>query len=292
MRIALAYSVGAGDGLSISDLRAACAAAGHEIAVELDHDDGVGQIPTLDVDAVVVAGGDGSVGATLRAWAGREVPVAILPYGTANNIARALGLPLRSTDVLKRLDHRPRLAFDLGLLQATDVGRRPFCEGVGLGLVPRGIEDLIAEDVAMRDQTVEERLDRALQAFAERLSRMQPIPGAVVVDGAVVAEEFLLVEVLNICGVGSRLDLAPDATSSDGLLDVVVAGERDRDVLMAYLRKRREGRTPAIDLPRWRGKQVEVRGEGPAHVDDQLAVQDGQASLVAHVWPAAIEVIV
>src|SRR5690242_18538712 len=44
--------------------------------------------------AIVAAGGDGTVNTIVGAVAGRDVPLAILPLGTANDLARALGLPL------------------------------------------------------------------------------------------------------------------------------------------------------------------------------------------------------
>ena len=40
-------------------------------------------------ELVVVAGGDGSVKAVALALAGRGIPMAILPMGTANNIAKS-----------------------------------------------------------------------------------------------------------------------------------------------------------------------------------------------------------
>lgn len=43
-------------------------------------------------DVIVAAGGDGTVSTAARAVAGRDIPVAILPLGTANNIARSLGI--------------------------------------------------------------------------------------------------------------------------------------------------------------------------------------------------------
>ena len=43
-------------------------------------------------DAVILAGGDGTVGKSVRRLRDRKTPIAILPLGTANNIARSLGI--------------------------------------------------------------------------------------------------------------------------------------------------------------------------------------------------------
>src|SRR6188768_2219652 len=43
-------------------------------------------------DLIVAMGGDGTVGKVARSLVGRDIPIALLPMGTANNIAAALGL--------------------------------------------------------------------------------------------------------------------------------------------------------------------------------------------------------
>jgi diacylglycerol kinase (ATP) len=43
--------------------------------------------------AIVAAGGDGTVGTTVTHLAGSGIPLGILPMGTSNDVARALGMP-------------------------------------------------------------------------------------------------------------------------------------------------------------------------------------------------------
>ena len=72
---------------------------------------------------VFAAGGDGTVRACAEALAGTGVPLAIVPLGTANLTARALGVPTRAERALDAgFDGRDR-RIDLALLEGTGVGR-------------------------------------------------------------------------------------------------------------------------------------------------------------------------
>ena len=71
---------------------------------------------------VFAAGGDGTVRACAEALAGTGVPLAIVPLGTANLTARALGVPTRAERALDTgFDGRDR-RIDLALLEGTGVG--------------------------------------------------------------------------------------------------------------------------------------------------------------------------
>ena len=66
------------------------------------------------IEAVVVAGGDGSLNHTVQLLAGTDTALGVLPLGTANVWAREIGIPLdirRATDVLL---HGETLRIDLG----------------------------------------------------------------------------------------------------------------------------------------------------------------------------------
>src|SRR5262249_1860097 len=55
------------------------------------------------VDAVVAAGGDGTVSTIAAALAGGDVPLAVLPLGTLNHFARDLGMPATIADAARAI---------------------------------------------------------------------------------------------------------------------------------------------------------------------------------------------
>ncbi|WP_147915697.1 diacylglycerol/lipid kinase family protein [Ruania zhangjianzhongii] len=88
-------------------------------------DPGVGQTRAAiaaGASVVVAAGGDGTVRTVAEVLAGTEIPMALLPLGTGNLLARNLDLPLASTELLIHtalggVDH----SIDLGWIRAENV---------------------------------------------------------------------------------------------------------------------------------------------------------------------------
>jgi YegS/Rv2252/BmrU family lipid kinase len=65
-------------------------------------------------DAVLVAGGDGSINETMNALCGTPTPVGILPFGTVNVFAREMGIPLRPLEAARTFITCRERAFDMG----------------------------------------------------------------------------------------------------------------------------------------------------------------------------------
>ena len=83
---------------------------------------------------VVVAGGDGTVGKVARRLIGTDVPIAILPLGTANNSSKTLGIAdLPVTRLISSWNSARRVKFDAGVAVGP-WGDRHFIEGIGAGV--------------------------------------------------------------------------------------------------------------------------------------------------------------
>ena len=80
------------------------------------------------VQLVVICGGDGTIMACLGALAGTDVPVALLPLGTGNLLARNLGVPIELADALAVAVNGVDRRIDLGR-----VGDQPFSVMAGIG---------------------------------------------------------------------------------------------------------------------------------------------------------------
>lgn len=99
---------------------------------DVEHQRFIIRAESLSVDAVVVGGGDGTVNAALKPVLEAGVPLGILPLGTANDLARTLGIPLDPHQACAVIASRCTRAIDVGW--AND---RPFVNAAGIGLNTR-----------------------------------------------------------------------------------------------------------------------------------------------------------
>jgi diacylglycerol kinase (ATP) len=91
-----------------------------------------GEAARRGVGVVVAAGGDGTARAVAQGLVGTGVPMALLPVGTAGDLARALGLPRDPAAAAERAAAGQARAVDV-----VDAGGQVFCTVGGLGIVSR-----------------------------------------------------------------------------------------------------------------------------------------------------------
>jgi diacylglycerol kinase (ATP) len=224
---------------------------------------------------VVVAGGDGTVAGVTRRMVGRDVPVAILPTGTANNIARSLGLLKRPFEELVHgwRDAR-RVRLDVGIASGP-WGQRYFVEGLGAGLFAAM---LVSSEQNKGKKEKENKakgparvVDGALRRLKQAAETADPVEIAAHLDGADISGSYLLFEAVNLPFIGPNLYIAPDTKAGDGQLEVVLVPESHRARLVRYLDHWQENRERLSLLPSRRGKHLQIEWTGFAlHIDDKL----------------------
>jgi diacylglycerol kinase (ATP) len=287
VRVSLLYSPGAGSVVSLRELRTLIERQGHELVRVVDTQGDPAQLLDTATDLVVAAGGDGTVSTAAITLSGRGIPLAILPLGTANNIAKTLKDDDAVAQVIRRWDLSRRQPMDLGVASGS-WGDHKFLEGAGTGLVPRAIRSV---DDPGPVEHPPARLDRALWAYGVTLAQLEPVEVTVTLDGVSLTDEFLMVEVLNVPSIGPNLTLSGDADPSDGLFDVVLATEDDREELATYLRDRADGRDARVTLPSRRTRAVDLLGVDLVHLDGHVYAADQPGTLSLRIEPAAIEIL-
>ncbi|MDQ1615885.1 MAG: hypothetical protein QOJ60_1824 [Actinomycetota bacterium] len=236
-------------------------------------------------DVVFVCGGDGTVMAAVTALAGTDVPMAILPAGTGNLLARNLELPI-GNDVV---------ALKIGLhgrdrrIDVAAIDDRKFAVMAGLGF----------DAAIMRDAP--EGLKARFGWAAYVVSAAKHLRGRgirvklTVDDGSPIHRRVRTVVVGNVGRLQANIPLLPDAQADDGILDVVLIAPRHLlDWARVTGRVLRRAHVPDRRMERFRGRHVviETSRPQPRQLDGDL-IEEGTvmdiriepASLIVRVAP-------
>ena len=209
-------TAGSGTGESVAvRLFGALRDAGHSVA-ELARSEDLST--AIDVDALVVVGGDGTAHLGLNIVAGTGIPLGIIPTGTGNDLARAFGIPLGDTDAAIRtlLDSlaRPPRYIDLGRITHSDDTVTYFG-----GVLAAGFDAVVNERAnRMRWPRGSSRYTVAL---LRELVGLRAIEYTVEFDGEVSVITATLVSIANTPYFGGGMRVAPGAEFDDALFDIV-----------------------------------------------------------------------
>lgn len=239
------------------------------------------------VDALVVIGGDGTVHLGLQAVAGTGVGLGIIPTGTGNDFARAVGVPIdpaaAGQAIVHALDQHRHTTVDLARMTMPDGQTRWFG-----AVLAAGFDALVNERAnAMRWPKGRRRYDLAV--FAELISMGQR-HYRITVDETVLEQPACLVAVGNAPSYGGGLRMCPDADLTDGLLDVIVADPVSRLTLVRLYPRVFRGthvRHPAVR--RYRARRVTVEAAGIVGYADGERI--GPLPITITAEPAALHVL-
>ncbi|MFC4587122.1 diacylglycerol/lipid kinase family protein [Sphaerisporangium corydalis] len=232
-------------------------------------------------EALVAFGGDGLVHLAVQAVAGTDVPLGIIPAGTGNDIAGALGIPRRDPLAAAAIVTEGRVR----VVDAARIGEDEWFAGV----VACGFDSKVNERA--NQMTSPPGMARYLVAMVQELRSFTPIPFTITVDGVVIRQDAMMVAVGNTGTYGAGMRVCPQAEPDDGLLDVLVVGEIPK---AAFLRtfprvyrgthlghpaiSTHRGRVVTLDAP---GTVAYADGERIAPLPLTCAVQPGALRVLA-----------
>ena len=197
-----------------------------------------------DCDLLFVAGGDGTLNGVLNGAASvpgalERVTFGIIPLGTGNDTARALGIPLELDEALAVLVQRRTLAIDLGT-----VNGRVFVNTSSGGFIAE-----VSVAATPQLKSIAGRL-AFLIGGAQALMEFEPVPVSVRAEpgGVQFHKGMYAYAVCNSRLIGGGRLIAPSATIDDGLLDLCFIEAMPTLEFVALLRRVAEG--SHVDDPR------------------------------------------
>ena len=229
---------------------------------------------------VIAWGGDGTINGVGCALMGTRTPLGVVPAGSGNGLASALGLPWQPHAALAA-------AFD-GMDKTIDAGmlaNRPFFNVAGIGFDahvarlfnerPRGRRG------KMPYVTISVREGCRYAAAEYRLT----------LDGRTTKLPALLITFANGQEFGMGARIAPKAKLDDGLLDAVVVEDRSvvsRFLDVPYLAFAAVHRARGVRITHIKEARIETDGPIEYHVDGEPGVTEG--SVDVRIVPGALRV--
>ncbi|CAA9559315.1 MAG: hypothetical protein AVDCRST_MAG86-474 [uncultured Truepera sp.] len=218
------------------------------------------------------------------------MPLALAPLGTANNIARTLGLKDTTENLLRGLAAPQKRPFDLGLIHAP-WGASLFLEAFGFGMFAQGL--------AFYRPDAPKSLLRAARAAVRTLKHYEAREWLLELDGEDLSNRYLMGELMNTAAMGLRLRLAPGADPSDGVFDLVLVREDKSVGIDDYIVKLTAGHLENLpNVTVRRGRRLKLQWDGlPLHFDEEIrGAEDGSVlggseggALVVEMQPGALE---
>ena len=224
-------------------------------------------------DLIAIAGGDGTIRKTIVKLLDKKLkfkrPLAILPFGTANNIATSLKIETDTAKNIASWSANKMKSFDVGQITGF---KKPvfFIESFGFGLFPKLMTELEKMDTS-DNNSPEDEFEMALDKLLELIRNYKAETCCVEINGEVIEEKCLMVEVMNINSMGPRLKLSSNSDPGDGFFEVIIVREQDRDKLADYVRKKHHVKNPVFPIKAIRAREIQISCKGQdIHIDDEL----------------------
>jgi YegS/Rv2252/BmrU family lipid kinase len=233
-------------------------------------------------ELVLIWGGDGMVQRCLAALAGTDVPVGIIPAGTANLLAGNLGIPQDLAEAVRVAFHGRRHRFDVGRLNGEH-----FAVMAGIGFD--------AEMISSADGAAKRRLGRLAYVWSGvRNTRGAGTGATITVDGTRwFRGRATCVLFGNVGTITGGIHAFDDARPDDGWLEVGVAtatGPLQWARTLGRMAAGRSDRSPFVRITR--GRRIDVKLAAPVRYELDGGARGRTSRLKARVLPAAITICV
>ncbi len=231
------------------------------------------------VDMVVIGGGDGTLNLAAPAILESGLPLGILPLGTANDLARTLGIPPDPEAAARIVVDGHLRRIDLG-----EVNGRPFFNVASLGL---SVE--VARHLTHEVKRKWGKLGYAVTTLRV-LQRMRPFSAEIVIDGRAHKVRTVQVAVGNGRYYGGGMVIDAEAEPDDGWLDLYsLEFESLWKLALLYpaFRSGRHGIWREVRTERCKEVEIRTRRPRPVNADGEIATQ---TPAVFRILPKAVSV--
>jgi len=237
------------------------------------------------VDALAVYGGDGTLMEAISGLIGSEIPLVILPGGSANVMANELGIPTDLKEACALLSHGPLRTKSIDVRQFNN---RYFITGISIGFGA----DLVKG--ANRESKNKFGILAYFFATAAALKKLKVSHYHIKIDGNEHEVQGLTCMVNNAGNLGfTKISLDKHIDVSDGLLDVVVVRKSNLSlfklIVITLIKGERPDNFELVD--HWQGREISISSSRKQVIQCDGEVMETVPSHIK-VIPGAIRILV
>jgi YegS/Rv2252/BmrU family lipid kinase len=236
---------------------------------------------------IVICGGDGSISPIISSLLNTKINIGILPLGSGNGLATAAGIP-------KSLDKAFEIIFDksASCVDAFLVNNRLSCQITGLGFDAK-----VAYDFSLQKKR---GLNTYIKQFFKNFFSAKTWHFEIEIEDRFFKEEAFCVCIANSNQFGNNFKIAPKASLSDGLLDIVIMKKTSKPrVLFELVKQVFSGEIKSIkekDLHKqnvlyFQASQLKIKNidRAPLHIDGDPVLSSEEFSI--KILPSAYRLI-
>lgn len=236
-------------------------------------------------DVVVACGGDGTVNEVFNAGFGGKATLAVLPMGSGNDFAKALGISVKSDVAIEQLRNSETVSVDVVKYTAGDRS------AIMMNTMGIGFDGLVNYE-ASKIKRIKGPLIYILAAL-KGIIKHKYANFTMMVDGVPVTEQLLMLTLANGQVEGGNFHIAPKAKLDDGILEVISVPPMSRLNLLLHLPLFLYGKqhlSKKIRHRRARKLSIALDHPLPVHVDGEQVGLD-ISSISLEVIPASMKVL-
>ena len=208
---------------------------------------------------IIAAGGDGTINEVMNGIAGSDIPLAILPMGTTNVLAKELSIPENIHGALETAVTRSPRTVSLGKIELANLSRY-FCLMAGIGYDGKAVHD-----VNLKIKNISGKTAYILSGM-KNLFTYSPDELDFKVDGKQYSGYSAII--CKSARYGGHLKVAPDADISDPFLyTCIFKGNKRKDLLRYVFGITRGNHMKNHDVVYLKSSEIEIKGNAHIQID-------------------------
>ena len=232
---------------------------------------------------IIGMGGDDTIEAIIRGIGRSKVRLGMIPVGTANNLAKGLGIPSDIEQACALIASGKTRKLDLGQLKMRKGKKLLFFELVTIGIAAAVYPSAI--------HVRKGRLSKIKDAIQTALTHeTDPKVTLKMEGGSDITLETMLTIVSNVPLIGPNMLVDPDASTDDGLFDISMYPNFTKADLLAYsTRVMNENTTNDGKIQRYRARKMKIKSSPKLEVMAD-GIMLGKGTVKIKVLPGALRV--